>query len=186
MFVQEKKQISDQLEFYSNKLLFPLTFINSVEVNGLSTLSTLFTNYNSFIKKFRNLKNKLKNLTSWGLLYDSHYLWKSTVLTNVVKIKACANEIINYIDGIDIDPIKKIIMDQNNIKGINIVTFMLIQRSNNEYTLLNKRIIIDEIKILIPRCLMPVNTKNLKIELENIHELDPSDILVEFNHQWYN
>lgn len=187
MFAEQKQQLLNILDSYSNKLLFPLTFINSLKTNGLSTLGSFFNTYNSYIKKCRNLKNKLNNLTSWGIMYNSHYLWNFSVSSIIQKINIYVYEIINYINGINVDAIRIMIMNQNNIKINNIVSLLHIQKSNNEYIILTKnaniegkKITIDEIKMLIPRCLVLINKTNPKIELEKPHELDQSDILVEF------
>jgi hypothetical protein len=189
MFAEQKQNLLNNLQTNSSKLLFPQTLITSLKTSGLSRLSSIFNKYNSFIKECRMLQNDLIQLTSWGLVYNSHYLWNVSVLTIIKKIKIYKQGIIDYIINCNTKTIKNMLLSQNNIQLPNIILFLHIQKIKNEYifvdnyniTDLTKGLTIEKIRNILPRCILPVDISNSKLKYENIHELDSSDILPPIN-----
>ena len=190
IFIQQKNELLKSLEEQSNKLLFPNTLIRSLNVSGLKTFGNFLKKYNEYIKKIRVLNNKLKILSSWGIFYNSHYLWKVSVSSNIESLKIYIDEIINYANGKNVDMIKKMILTQNNVNSSDILIFMIIKKKGNKYiynfiekktnnVIIIKELSIDYIKNLLPRCIIfnGVGGKTLKDMYENIHELDESDII---------
>ena len=190
IFIQQKNELLRSLEEQSNKLLFPNTLIRSLCVSGLKTFGNFLKKYNEYIKKIRVLKNKLLLLTSWGIFFNSHYLWNFSVSSNIESLKIYTIEIINYANGKDVDIIRKMIIAQNNINSSNILLFILIKKKDNKYIynyiekktndLISKELTMDNIKNLLPRCIIfnDMANKTLMDMYEKIHELDESDIFI--------
>lgn len=180
-FIQEKQELLNNLKIYCDKLLFPKKIIKSLTLSGLSTFSSFFEKYSNYIKKIRELYNKLLVLNSWNMFYNSHYLWKNSVSSNIEKLKIYTNEIFNYINEKDI--YKKMIMAQNNVNSTNLLLFINIQKKDNKYILPgtghgdiedHELSMIDVINLL-PKC---IHKDVDNVVDKNIHELDESDIFI--------
>ena len=189
-FSQEKQELLNNLKTYYDKLLFPKKVIKSLNLSGLSTLSSFFEKYSNYIKKIRELYDKLLVLNSWNMFYNSHYLWIKSVYFNIEKLKIYANEIFNYINGSETDIYKKMIMAQNNVNSTNLLLFINIQKKNNKYILPgtghgdidDHELLITDVVNLLPKCINVetdhVVGKKVSGLYKNIHELDESDIFI--------
>ena len=189
-FSQEKQELLNNLKTYYDKLLFPKKVIKSLNLSGLSTLSSFFEKYSNYIKKIRELYDKLVVLNSWNMFYNSHYLWIKSVSFNIENLKIYANEIFNYINGSETDIYKKMIMAQNNVNSTNLLLFINIQKKNNKYILPgtghgdidDHELLITDVVNLLPTCIN-VDSDNVvgkKVSglYKNINELDESDIFI--------
>ena len=189
-FSQEKQELLNNLKTYYDKLLFPKKVIKSLNLSGLSTLSSFFEKYSNYIKKIRELYDKLLVLNSWNMFYNSHYLWIKSVSFNIENLKIYANEIFNYINGSETDIYKKMIMAQNNVNSTNLLLFINIQKKNNKYILPgtghgdidDHELLITDVVNLLPTCIN-VDSDNVvgkKVSglYKNINELDESDIFI--------
>ena len=189
-FSQEKQELLNNLKTYYDKLLFPKKVIKSLNLSGLSTLSSFFEKYSNYIKKIRELYDKLLVLNSWNMFYNSHYLWIKSVYFNIENLKIYVNDIFNYINGNETDIYKKMIMAQNNVNSTNLLLFINIQKKDNKYILPgtghgdieDHELLIDDVINLLPKCINVgsdnVVGKKVSELYENINELDESDIFI--------
>jgi hypothetical protein len=135
------------------------------------------------------MQNDLIQLTSWGLFYNSYFLWNVAVLYIVKNIKMYKKGIIDYIIHCNTITKKKILLSQNNIQLPNITLFFNIQKINNEYIFVNiydvndltNKLTIENIKNILPKCILPVDFSNPKLKYENTYDLETSDILPPIN-----
>jgi len=98
-FIYEKKYIEEILNIYINKILFPKEFIQDIKkINGLTKLYYYIEGYNSSIKEARYLSVKLKNISSWGYIFNSYNSWNNSINIISIEIKKYQILILNYID----------------------------------------------------------------------------------------
>lgn len=78
-FIKEKKEIRNKISKCSNKILFPLEYIDFIiEIKNFEN-KKLFINllkkYNEIILRARKLQNSFNKLKKWGFIYNSKILW---------------------------------------------------------------------------------------------------------------
>ena len=185
IFNEQKQRLLDTLASVSNKLLFPTSLINSLQVSGLSNISSFCKSYNYYLQKIRLLEIKLNYIQAWSLFYNSHYAWNVSVTYNIAELNIYINEIINITKNAT-DPITIFLMTQNNICSLKLAFYTNIQKKNNSYVYSNSNnngtLSYEKIQSLLPRCItnkpLIINDRNIVALYEPIHELEPVDCLV--------
>lgn len=185
MFADEQETLLQILEENASKLLFPKSVRHSLRLSGLKMLSYLCKIYNHCINESRELRRQLTQLKSWGILYNSYYLWKRSVMVNDLSTKSVTQQIIGLIFECESDVCKDMRMRQNNVNAVNFNIFMNIQKIKGSYICRCEKefydLSADKIaNALLPRCMITSPKdfagKSLMELYEPPHSLDESDI----------
>lgn len=191
MFSCEQDKLLQFLEENASKLLFPKSVRRSLRASGLRCLSNLCKKYNYYINESRELKRKLMVLKSWGIFYDSYYLWKRSAIVNDLSAKSVTQQIIGLIFDCESDDYKNMRMRHNNVNAVNFNIFMNIQKITGGYICRCEQefydLSADKIAhTLLPRCMIttPKNNagKSLMDLYEEPHSLDESDMFTKIAH----
>lgn len=98
-FIYDKKNFCDILNIYKNKIIFPKEFIADIKkINGLTNLYHYIEGYNSAIKEARYLSTKLKNVSSWGYIFNSYNSWYNSINIVGIEIKKYQSLILNMVE----------------------------------------------------------------------------------------
>jgi hypothetical protein len=191
MFVDEQEKLLQILEENASKLLFPKSVRHSLRVSGLRCISNLCKKYNYYINESRELKRKLMALKSWGMFYDSYYLWKRSAIVTELSIRSATQQIIGLIFDCETDDYKYMRMRHNNVNASNFNIFMNIRKIKDGYVCRCEQdcydLSADKIaNTLLPRCMIttPKNNagKSLMGLYEEPHSLDESDMFTNIAH----
>ena len=193
VFNEQRKLLSDLLEYSSSKLLFPPSLVKSLKnIGGLDTLSYFMSKYNGCVEKARRLFLKLSSMSSWGIFIDSHYLWKVSTNSIMIGIETLSKEILTYILNSSENFITRSLILHANITKQKIATFLNICKKSSNHTYIHvvknsngqiehKQLSRDEIEKLLPKCIDPSKitiNKSIYESYEDPHKLDLSDIFV--------
>jgi hypothetical protein len=123
-FIKEKKEIRNKISKCSNKILFPLEYIDFIIKNFENKIIfiNLLKKYNKNILRARKLQKSFNKLQKWGFLYNSKRLWINSI---------------NYILRLYCDNRKRIIenipMDLDFIIKYKIIKFMSVDKNFDNY-----------------------------------------------------
>jgi len=150
-FVRKQHKLINRIKYYSNKLLFPISFIDifksticiysNVNLYDAPKIYNYLNDYNNLIIQSREHLTKLEEMTNWGLLSDSYILLKIKTEFLIKMINKYSNLILKFIRNNENKKNKKNkiydISYDKYLKKENILLFMKIYKTNDKYVLIN-------------------------------------------------
>jgi len=131
-FSRKKKLLLDVLKNYTNKLLFPTQTFEVLKTGGINNyLSTFMEKYNDSLKKLRSLELELEELTKFGMISNSEYVWETSIKWNIGKYEAIKKSIVESCTGTS--SMEKILLSQCKITPQSIYLFMTLIKENGKY-----------------------------------------------------
>ena len=138
-FNTEKEALLSILLTSINRLLFPTSVINSLKKYSITdTIAGYMKCYNSNLIKTKSLYKKLLRLEKWGIIFNSHILWKISVNKSVSALSIYSQAMLDIIKSPS-NFVESGIFSQYNIHPTKLLIFMNIIKKDQKYVLFNPK-----------------------------------------------
>lgn len=146
-FVKNQHKLINKIKYYSQKLLFPISFIYSfksniflytnVNLKDAPKIYNYLNDYNDLIIQCREHLSKLEGMSEWGFLCDSFILLKIKTEFLIKMMNIYKDLILKFIKNNTKNNKIYDISYGNCLKKCNILLFMNIYKTNDKYILIN-------------------------------------------------
>lgn len=149
-FIRQKKYLIQKIKYYSEKLLFPISFIDIFKSNEIpfddikssnyTKIYNYLNEYNELLIKARLQMKNLEEIKKWGIIFGSYTFHKVYTDYIISMIILHTNLILMMIEK-NVNNNKNKIYDSKYLKKNsmhqNILLFMKIHKMENKYVLIN-------------------------------------------------